>query len=135
MPETPTGSPHGIPKFQLTKIESLAQSLVGKSIAELTSDIDKHVSLATAAKAEYQMLNLSLATLIGERLKSALGYWDTFNESQQFWILGAIAYFVDSDDEEDDFRSPIGFEDDAEVFNACIRFAGHDDLVIDKEDF
>ena len=135
MPETPTGSPHGIPKFQLTKIESLAQSLVGKSIVELTSEIDNHVTLATAAKAEFQMLNLSLANLIGEHLKSALVYWDTLNESQQLWMLGAIGYFVDREDEEDDFRSPIGFEDDAEVFNACIRFAGHDELVINKEDF
>ena len=131
MPETPVG----IPKFQLTKIESLAQGLVGKSIPELTSEIENHVVLATAAKDEFQMLNLGLATLIGERLKSAIGYWDSLNESQKFWMLGAIAYFVDSDDEEDDFRSPIGFEDDAEVFNACIRFADHDELVINKEDF
>ena len=135
MPETPNGSPHGIPKFQLTSIESLAQSLVGKSVPELTSEIDSHITLATAAKADFQMLNLSLANLIGDRLKLALGHWGNFNESQQFWMLGAIAYFVHSDDEEDDLRSPIGFEDDVEVFNACIRFAGHGDLVINKEDF
>lgn len=131
MSETPTG----IPKFLLKKIEELAQGYVGKSVSELISEIDNHVALATAAKAEFQMLNLKLATLIGDRLKSAVGHWDSFDEPQQLWMLGAIGYFVDSDDEEDDFRSPIGFEDDAEVFNACVRFTGREELVIDKEDF
>ena len=128
-------SPPGIPKFQLAQIKSLTTDFVGKSVLELINDVDAHVALAAAAKADHPMVNVELATLIGERIKSALGYWSELNETQQFWMLGAVAYFAACDDEEDDFRSPIGFEDDAEIFNACVRFADHEELVINKEDF
>ena len=135
MTDFSAGSPHGIPQFQLKEIRKLADQYVSKSIGELIADIDGHVTSAAAAKLEYPMVNVPLATLIGERLKAALAQWDSLNDPQQFWLLGAIGYFVASDDEEDDFRSPIGFEDDAEVFNACIRFADHEQLVVTKEEF
>ena len=135
MPDNPAGTPLGIPKFQLNEIRSLAENYVDKTTEELIKDIEGHVDLAAAAKKEKDIVNLKLATLIGERLKSAIGHWGELTEEQTYWMCGAIGYFAASDDEEDDFRSPIGFEDDAEIFNACVRFAGHEELVITKEEF
>lgn len=135
MPENPAGTPLGIPKFQLDEIRLLADQYVAKSSAELIEDIDGHVALAATVKKERDVVNLKLATLIGDRLKSAITFWDELTDDHKYWMCGAIGYFAASDDEEDDFRSPIGFEDDAEIFNACVRFAGHKELVITKEEF
>jgi hypothetical protein len=45
-----------------------------------------------------------------------------------------ILYFSSANKEEDDHKSPIGFDDDAEVINACLRVAGRNDLCINPED-
>ena len=42
----------------------------------------------------------------------------------------ACRYFVISDDDEDDFESMVGFDDDALVVNACARALGAADLAI-----
>ena len=55
-------------------------------------------------------------------------------DASQFWLRAAIYYFA-HDDDEPDFSSPIGFEDDAEVLNACLRLAGRDDLCLKPEDY
>ena len=40
-----------------------------------------------------------------------------------------------SEDDESDHLSPIGFEDDAEVLNACLRFANLPELCLKTEDY
>jgi hypothetical protein len=44
-------------------------------------------------------------------------------------------YFASCDDDEPDLSSPIGFEDDTEILNACLRFASLDDLCLKVEDY
>jgi hypothetical protein len=36
-------------------------------------------------------------------------------------LIGAVDYLVQTDDEENDLRSPIGFDDDAEVVEAALK--------------
>ncbi len=61
--------------------------------------------------------------------------WETLAPNMRRWFAGAILHFASSDDDEPDFTSPIGFEDDAEVLNAFLRFAGYDDLCVNPEDY
>lgn len=42
----------------------------------------------------------------------------------------AARYFVLENDGEDDLRSPYGFDDDVEVFNAVVHALGHPELEI-----
>lgn len=51
------------------------------------------------------------------------------------WLAGAILYFAQSNDGEPDLTSPIGFEDDTEVLNACLRFAHLEALCLNPEDY
>jgi hypothetical protein len=44
-------------------------------------------------------------------------------------------YYANADDAEADLTSPIGFEDDVEVLNACLRFARLDELCLNPEDY
>ena len=57
MPDAPTG----LPKFQLKQIETIAESLIGKSTEQLSNEVRQHVALAEIAKADHQFLNLKLA--------------------------------------------------------------------------
>lgn len=42
----------------------------------------------------------------------------------------AVFYFMEQHDEEQDLGSPIGFDDDREVFNVVVAELGFDDLLI-----
>ncbi len=53
--------------------------------------------------------------------------------SQLVWWSDPL--FADSRDNEHDFSSAIGFEDDAEVLNACLKHAGRTSMCITIEDF
>ena len=61
---------------------------------------------------------------IFDAVQSVMTEWDRLDESLRYWWRGMIVYFCSDDDELNDFRSPIGFEDDAEVLNACLILAG-----------
>jgi uncharacterized membrane protein YkvA (DUF1232 family) len=53
----------------------------------------------------------------------------------QPWLAGAVHYFTSGSDCEPDFTSPIGFEDDVEVLNACLRLAGLSHLSLKPEEY
>ena len=53
-------------------------------------------------------------------LTEALESWDNLDDEQRAVLVDAVRYLVRTDDEEDDLRSPIGFEDDAEVVEAAL---------------
>ncbi len=46
-------------------------------------------------------------------------------------VQAAVSYFVDHDDAEHDLRSPHGFVDDIEVFNAVCDHVGCEDFKIE----
>lgn len=46
-----------------------------------------------------------------------------------------MRYFATRNDNEPDFQSPLGFEDDAEILNACLKFIDRDDLCLNVEDY
>ena len=53
-------------------------------------------------------------------LSQALDAWPQFDTEQRAVLADAVIYLVRTDDDEDDLRSPIGFEDDAEVVEAAL---------------
>jgi hypothetical protein len=60
---------------------------------------------------------------------------DSLTPSVRNWLAGAILYFYGCDEDEADFTSPIGFEDDTEILNACLKLAGLEELRLNPEDF
>jgi hypothetical protein len=78
---------------------------------------------------------LRLATAIADVAESLLSEWESIAKEHRNWFGGAILYFADSRDNEHDFSSAIGFEDDAEVLNACLKHAGRTSMCIEIEDF
>ncbi len=53
-----------------------------------------------------------------------------YDEEGHRLAQAAANYLVSSDDVDDDLSSPIGFDDDKEIFNSVVEALGHDDLAI-----
>lgn len=81
------------------------------------------------------MVNVALAEAITAIYANLLSRWPSLSTMATPWLKGAMLYFVETDDDDPDFDSPIGFEDDVEVLNACLRMAGLEELCLNPEDF
>ncbi|MDQ2709009.1 MAG: hypothetical protein M3Z25_15850 [Actinomycetota bacterium] len=69
----------------------------------------------------YEFVDAAEAHRLYARLRDALRAWSSFDAEQRRTLSEAVAYLVRTDDQEDDLRSPIGLEDDAEVIDAALR--------------
>lgn len=128
-------TPPGLTRLQTSKLETLADDVEQTPLDQLLDSVEAHALLATKLAEKNSFVNANLANLIAQKINIVAKKWNELSETHRFWLLGAIWYFVSSDDDEKDFKSPIGFEDDAEVLNACLRMANLDHLCISEEEF
>ena len=122
-------------RSQLDQLSEFAHQASGSTPEELLSDARQHLEQTIAAHATNRMINLRLATAIVEVIERVIGDWDSLPANARNWLAAAMHYFSKSNDDEPDFTSPIGFEDDTEVLNSCLRFARLDDLCLNAEDY
>jgi hypothetical protein len=127
--------PTGLSPSQFNRLTELSELASTDSISNLQAKVSDHLSRARVAFERNRLLNLALASAIGRVLDELAARWETLPAASRYWLAGAFLYFAKCDDEEPDFRSPIGFEDDAEVLNACLRFAKLDELCLRVEDY
>jgi hypothetical protein len=92
-------------------------------LSRQTADVD-------SAAAGRSGVDVALSEAITERLERLLGEWDQLDEEQRAVVHAAVEYYVLDDDGEADLDSELGFEDDAAVVNACVRWLGRAELVI-----
>ena len=128
-------NPSGLTRSQLDQLSEFAHQASGSTPDQLLRDARQHLEQTIAAHATNRMINLRLATAIVEVFECVVGDWDALSANARSWLAGAMHYFSKSNDDEPDFSSPIGFEDDTEVLNACLRFAKLDDLCLNVEDY
>jgi len=55
------------------------------------------------------------------KLEAVLDRWDSYDAVRQDRITRTVRYVVDTDDEEHDLRSPIGFVDDGEQVDDLLK--------------
>ena len=91
------------------------------------------MATARTAARESGFVDLDLAERVGNACLTLLEAWPLLPAYEQRLIQAACLYFADTDDEDDDFTSVIGFEDDAEVLNHVASLVGRDDLLIELE--
>ncbi len=120
---------------ELDTLRRLADQARDVSPADLVSDAVEHVADARRAGEDDPLVNVALAEALGGTIQRLVNAWDTLQDDTEYWLRGAIRYFCHTDDEEPDFSSPLGFEDDTEVLNACLRLAGLDDWCINPQDY
>ena len=102
---------------------------------KMLQEAEKHLTLAREAHKEHPLINIKLAEAIVKVFRKVIAEWEAIPESAQKWCLGMICYFSLGEDEIDDFDSPIGFEDDAEVVNSCLRMIDREEWCINPADY
>ncbi|MEQ9498738.1 MAG: hypothetical protein RIT81_17805 [Deltaproteobacteria bacterium] len=110
-------------------VRTACRPLVGRplqSVATLRAAVEAHA--ARAEQASGDLIDRPLARLIADGLLRLLGA--DLDEDQRRAVQLACDYFISDEDAESDLTSPLGFEDDAEVFNAVAAVLGFDDAVI-----
>jgi uncharacterized membrane protein YkvA (DUF1232 family) len=135
MAEQPEFMPTGISRKQFAALVEYAFQSETLEPADLERHVKRHLDDARIAHSRNRIVNLRLATAIASVAETLLADWDSIAGQHRNWLGGAILYFADSNDSEHDFSSAIGFEDDAEVMNACLKLAGKASLCIEIEDF
>ncbi|WP_277679362.1 hypothetical protein [Gracilibacillus dipsosauri] len=97
----------------------------------LKQNVENHFRKVQQATAQNEFINVNLAKEIQDVCLALISYYDNANNNEQRYINATINYFTTSDDEEEDFFSPIGFDDDAEIVNECLELIGKENLRID----
>jgi uncharacterized membrane protein YkvA (DUF1232 family) len=127
--------PDGLTREQFTRLSDYANYASRLTLSELQQAAQGHLQDTARARQQNPLVNLRLATALCDAIHAVGSAWVTLPPGARNWLAGAILYFASSDDEEPDFASPIGFEDDVEVLNACLRFAHLDRLCLNPEDY
>jgi uncharacterized membrane protein YkvA (DUF1232 family) len=98
---------------------------------ELASSIDVYLEVVRQRAQRQEFVDLALATRIARSAKLMIGALSPDTPADvRGLVQAAIRYFVLEEDAEADISSPIGFDDDRDVFNAVARFMSRDDLCV-----
>ena len=127
--------PTGLTRSQFDRLSAYAERASGTPLADLRNGVEQHVEQTKLAHEQNRLVNLRLATAISVAIDQTCDRWDELPTHARNWLAGAFTYFANCNDDEPDFDSPIGFEDDTEVLNACLRFAKLDVLCLNVEDY
>jgi uncharacterized membrane protein YkvA (DUF1232 family) len=124
MAEQRTLFPAGLTRRLSRRLAEYARTAEGQSPADLLRQAEKHLEAVRIAHRRNAMINVRLAEAICGVIRTVVADWDSLPTPSHSWLRAAIYYFANCDDDQPDFTSPIGFEDDTEVLNACFRLAG-----------
>ena len=122
--------PTGLSKNVFLALNRCQEETKNIILEELLADAEEHVKKVQQAYERNGMANIKVAAQIFDVFKAIVNDWDNMTSLAQPWCKGMMRYFTSSEDDEDDFNSLIGFDDDVEVLNACLIFAGREDLCI-----
>lgn len=127
--------PSGLTRSQFELLYRYANDAEVVPILQLMELANRHLAETREAHQNNRLVNLRLASAIREVLASVVAQWEQIDANASFWLAGAILYYASSDDDEVDLTSPIGFDDDVEVLNACLRLAHLDSLCLNSEEY
>lgn len=102
---------------------------------ELLVKVQEHLEKIRMVAQSNPIIHLSLVEALAQTYEHLGVIWNKIPSHIYPWLKGAMYYFINPDDEDHDFESPIGFEDDVEVLNACLRLGDLETLCLNPEDF
>ena len=125
--------PSGLNQALASRLFAHYQEAKEIELAQLLLQAQKHLAHARAAHLQTGKVNIALAEVIVRVFEQVGEVWPSIPEVARPWCKAMMAYFISGSDQEKDFGSLVGFDDDVEVINACLRFAGKRDLCIAVE--
>ena len=127
--------PEGLSQKEFDTLTKYSKEVANFQAEQLLDQAEDHLKRIRMLHSKNLHINVRLAEAIVLTFQDILNDWENIPEHARSWCRGMVRYFCVADDDEHDFSSPIGFEDDAEIMNACLRLAGREDLCINTEDF
>ena len=94
-------------------------------IAVLRDALSTHRSMLMGALSSNDKLDIDRAFQIHAGISKILSRWDEFSANEQREIVSTIEYVVNTEDDENDLRSPDGFLDDLHQFHRLQVFLGY----------
>lgn len=89
--------------------------------SHLTKLVNEYVDFAKQSLSHNEFIDIKSAERLAETSHFLISKLDSFNKEQKSLAVASIYYFVESDDDEHDFDSMFGFEDDIEVMNRVLE--------------
>jgi len=83
--------------------------------------VNNYVSLAKKSLSKNEFIDIESAEKLAETSHFLISRFDKFTIEQKSLAVASIYYFVESDDDEHDFDSMFGFEDDVDVMNRILE--------------
>lgn len=115
--------PEGLDASLSDALMRCAQRAEAIDLAYLGNRVQAHLQRARFAAQGSAMVNLAQAEGLAATYDRLIRQWATLPAVSQPWLKGAMLYFVETDDDDPDFESPAGLEDDVAVLNACLHLA------------
>lgn len=101
-----------------------AQALPEAEVPALLARIDEHVALALRAREQDVRLDYPLGRRIASACRALLALYGELDPPRRCLVVGAVRYFIERRDADDDFGSSMGFEDDARVVDFVVAQTG-----------
>ena len=135
MVDLPFFHPDSLSESQLDRLSQCAGEAEAIPVADLLLAARVHLERTHIAHSANRLINVRLAAAIVGVLEELAGCCNSLKVNEIWWVKGAMHYFAVSNDDEPDFQSPLGFEDDGEILNACLKYIGRNDLCLNAEDY
>lgn len=95
---------------------------------ELLTQVRQYLVAVRTAAETNPTVDVDLAQRIADGVEQLLAH----AKSPDYpYVQAAAIYLIEDEDDQGDLTSCIGFDDDAEVFNAVCKFLDHPELSID----
>lgn len=127
--------PEGLTDNEFSLLTACLNEAAGLTPQVLLKQATGHLDKVRHAHARNAFVNRWLAETMVDVFRTVVAQWDGLPDPAKPWLKGMIRYFALSTDLESDMTSPIGFDDDVAIMNACLGLAGLGDLCLDPEDF
>ena len=111
-PDLPEGSQQDFQRLLAFPLETPARMLIA---------VERHLHNVREAAAEYPLANQTTARQIAEELRELLNYGEEIPLLHKQWTQAAARYFFLNQDENHDWASAEGFDDDLEVVRCVAR--------------
>lgn len=125
--------PSGISNTTISALFHYLKYAQDKDSKNLLQEAYRHLSEAEITHSLTGKVNVDVARAIVRVFEAVCADWSSIPKTARPWCKAMMAYFCSTNDLEKDFSSLVGFDDDVEIINACLKFAGRKDLCINLD--
>lgn len=97
----------------------------------LKQKVESYVERIKEEITHNEFINVELAKKIRDVCMVLIDEYEKASNIDKKYINATINYFITTDDDEEDLFSPLGFDDDAEIINECLKLIKKENLSID----